>query len=40
MNLGSLSNWLTRRFWRTRYADFDRYTAQVNWLRSPLVVRL
>src|SRR3990172_679496 len=40
MNLGSLSNWLTRRFWRTRYADFDRYTAEVNWLRSPLVVRL
>lgn len=38
--LGGLTNWLTRRFWRTRYADFDRYTAQVNWLRSPLVVRL
>src|SRR3972149_2471328 len=40
MNLGSLSNWLPRRFWRPRYADFDRYTAEVNWLRSPLVVRL
>ena len=38
--LERLTNWLTRRFWRTRYADFDRYTAQVNWLRSPLVVQL
>ncbi|MFQ5777436.1 MAG: class I SAM-dependent methyltransferase, partial [Terriglobia bacterium] len=35
-----LGRWLTRRFWRTRYADFDRYTAEVNWLRSPLVQRL
>ena len=32
--------WLTRRFWRTRFADFDRYTAEVNWLRSPLLQRL
>jgi len=38
--LEALTNWLTRRFWRTRYADFDRYTAEVSWLRSPLVVRL
>jgi len=38
--LGRLKNWLTRRFWASRYADFDRYTARVNWLRSPLVVRL
>jgi SAM-dependent methyltransferase len=38
--LGGLTNWLTRRFWASRYADFDRYTAEVNWLRSPLVVRL
>ncbi|MEE8199866.1 MAG: class I SAM-dependent methyltransferase [Candidatus Acidoferrales bacterium] len=32
--------WLTQRFWRTRFADFDRYTAEVNWLRSPLLQRL
>ena len=38
--LEGIKQWLTRRFWRRRYADFDRYTAEVNWLRSPLVVRL
>lgn len=38
--LEELRNWLTRRFWRRRFADFDRYTAEVNWLRSPLLQRL
>lgn len=37
---GSFERWWTRRFWRRLYADFERYTAEVNWLRSPLVLRL
>ena len=37
---GSLQRWWTRRFWRRQYAEFDRYTAEVNWLRSPLLQRL
>ncbi|MFI5174101.1 MAG: class I SAM-dependent methyltransferase [Terriglobia bacterium] len=33
----NLRRWLTQRFWRTRYADFDFFTAEVSWFHQPFV---
>jgi SAM-dependent methyltransferase len=29
--------WLTQRFWKTTYEDFDCFTAEVSWFHRPII---